>query len=248
MPSNTETPACRGPLERFATEWSIAGFYDGIFNFYETANSLLTLGLDRFWRRKAAETLKRLSPEASTALDVCAGTGDFSLILHKTYSGALKVIGTDLNRAMLAKARAKTKKIEFMEAEAKSQPFADGAFDLLTISFAMRNLNIDRARLLEALKEFRRTLKEGGVFMSLETTKPKNPVINLSFRTYAKAAIGFLNIIASGSRPSYTFLKTTILDFYGADEFSALLLESGFKNPAYKILFPGATAIHTAVK
>jgi demethylmenaquinone methyltransferase/2-methoxy-6-polyprenyl-1,4-benzoquinol methylase len=248
MPSKTVTLACREPLPESAGELAISRFYDGIFCFYEAANSLLTFGFDRRWRREAAKTLKVLSPHASTALDVCAGTGDFSIALYKTYSGALKVTGSDLNRAMLSKARSKTDKIEFVEAEAKALPYAEGSFDLVTMSFAARNLNLDRARMLEALKELRRTLKEGGVFMNLETTRPENPVINSLFRTYVKTAIGFLNLISPKSKPSYTFLKNTILDFYGMEEFSALLLEAGFKTPSHKILFPGAVAVHTAIK
>jgi len=238
----------RGPLAQSATEQAIAGFYDGIAGFYEAANSLLTFGLDRRWRSRAAKILKTLSPGAFTALDACAGTGDFSIVLYKTYGGALKVTGVDMNRAMLSKARSKTNKIEFVEAEAKSLPYAAGSFDLVTISFAARNLNLDRARMMEALKEFRRTLKTGGVFMSLETTRPENPVISLLFRTYVKTAIGFLSLISPESRPSYAFLKNTILNFYGADEFSALLLEAGFKTAAHKVLCPGAVAVHTALK
>jgi demethylmenaquinone methyltransferase/2-methoxy-6-polyprenyl-1,4-benzoquinol methylase len=230
------------------TELAIAGFYDGISSFYESANSFLTLGLDRWWRRRAAKILKNLSPGASTALDACAGTGDFSIILYKAYGGTLKITGTDLSRAMLSKARLKTDKIEFVEAEAKALPFPEGAFDLVTISFAARNLNIDRQLMLEALREFRRVLKDGGLFLNLETTRPENPLVNLIFRVYIKTAIGFLNLVSPASRTSYTFLKNTILDFYGANEFSALLLEAGFKAPSHKILFPGAVAVHTAVK
>ncbi|HAH32853.1 MAG TPA: hypothetical protein DCL44_11125 [Elusimicrobia bacterium] len=230
------------------TEQAIAGFYDGIFRFYESANSFLTFGLDRWWRSRAAKLVRNLSPDASTALDICAGTGDFSLTLYNDYRGALKITGVDLSRAMLSKARSKTNKIEFVEAEAKALPFADGSFDLVTISFAARNININRQLMLRALREFRRALKDGGIFLNLETTRPKNPLVNLIFRVYVKTAIGFLNLASPTSRTSYTFLKNTILDFYGADEFSALLLEAGFKKPSYKILFPGAVAVHTAVK
>ena len=248
MPSKTVTPACRGSLGQSAPEAAVAGFYDGIFRFYESANSFLTLGLDRWWRARAATTLKTISPDASTALDVCAGTGDFSIILYKTYGGALKITGADLNRAMLSKARSKTDKIEFVEAEAKALPFPEGAFDLVTVSFAARNLNIDRRLMIRALRECGRVLKDGGVFLSLETTRPENPLVNLIFRVYVRTVIGFLNLASPAGRASYTFLKNTILDFYGADEFSALLLEAGFKTPSYKILFPGAVAVHTAAK
>ena len=231
-----------------AAESAVAGFYDGIFRWYESANSLLTLGLDRWWRVRAAKTLKTLSPGASTALDVCAGTGDFSIALYRTYGGALKVTGADLSRAMLSKARSKTNKIEFVEAEAKALPFPEGTFDLVTVSFAARNLNIDRQLLVRALRESRRVLKSGGIFLNLETTRPKNPLINLIFRAYVKTSIGLLNLVSPAGKTSYTFLKNTILGFYGAGDFSAVLIEAGFKTPSHKILFPGAVAVHTAIK
>jgi len=229
-------------------ELTIAGYYDGIFRFYGTVNRLLTLGLDVWWRRRAAKTLKELRPGAETALDVCAGTGDFSIILCRTYGGTLKVTGADLSSTMLSAARQKTAEIKFVEAEAKNLPFADASFDLVAISFAARNLNTNRESMIEALRESRRVLKAGGAFMNLETTRPKNPAAGLIFRLYVRTAIGVLNLLRPESRAQYSFLRTTILNFYHPEEFTALLLEAGFKTAGYKILCPGAVAVHLAVK
>ena len=100
--------------------------------------------------------------------------------------------------------------------------------------------------MLAALKEFRRVLKPGGLFLNLETTRPASPVLWFLMRAYVKATIGLLNLLSPASRSSYNFLKNTILNFYTAEEFSALLLEAGFASPSTHILFPGAVAAHTA--
>jgi len=229
-------------------ELSIAGFYDGIYSFYGTANSLLTFGLDRWWRARAASMAKAAAPGARDVLDACCGTGDLSLALLDTFGPSLKLTGADLSEAMLSLAKKRVPGAAFVKAEAKRLPFPDGSFDLVTISFATRNLNLDRPRLLGALREFRRVLKPGGVFLNLETTRPPYAPLWFLMRLYVRAAIGLLNALSPKNRPSYSFLRNTILTFYGPDEFSALLAEAGFSSPSYKLLFPGAAAVHTAIK
>ncbi|PJA15469.1 MAG: hypothetical protein COX65_04095 [Elusimicrobia bacterium CG_4_10_14_0_2_um_filter_56_8] len=227
-------------------ELAIAGFYDSIYHFYGLANSFLTFGLDRWWRTAASKTARSSAPAALNALDACCGTGDFSLALKKAYGPGLKLTGADLSAAMLSAAKKNNPGMKFIQAEAKALPFPACSFDLLTIAFAARNLNIDRERMLAALREFRRVLKPGGLFLCLETTRPENPAVWLLMRIYVKTLIGLLNLLSPKSRSSYDFLKNTILVFYDADEFSALLEEAGFTGAAYKRLFPGAAAVHTA--
>ncbi|MCM2267177.1 MAG: ubiquinone/menaquinone biosynthesis methyltransferase [Elusimicrobiales bacterium] len=229
------------------TELAIAGFYDGIYLFYELVNSLLTFGLDLYWRARAARLAVRAAPAARLALDVCCGTGDFSRALQKAFGPGLAVTGTDLSEAMLSVARAKTPGAAFLKAEAKELPFPDGSFDLVTISFATRNLNIDRPLLLAALREFRRVLKPGGVFLQVETTQPANPVLRFLMHAYVRLVIGLLNLLSPKSRSSYTFLKNTILNFYPAAAFDGVLLEAGFTSASHTILCPGPVAVHTAV-
>lgn len=229
-------------------ELAIAGFYDGIYRFYGIANSFLTFGLDRRWRARAAGLAKEAAPGARAALDACCGTGDLSLALRKKFGPALELTGADLSAAMLSAARKKLPGMKFAEAEAKSLPFPDGSFDLVTLAFAARNLNIDKEKLLAALREFRRVLKPGGLFLNLETTRLKNPVLWALMKFYVRTVIGLLNLLSPKSRSSYDFLKDTILGFYDPEEFSALLAEAGFTGASHKTLFPGAVAVHTARK
>ncbi|MCX5791825.1 MAG: class I SAM-dependent methyltransferase [Elusimicrobia bacterium] len=227
-------------------ELEIAGFYDGIYLFYGAANSFLTLGLDRWWRARAAAAAGRSIPEARTALDVCCGTGDFLLALGKTFGPGLELTGADLSAAMLSAAETRLPGVKLIRTAAGELPFPDGSFDLVTLSFAARNLFLDKEHLLAALREFRRVLRPGGVFLNLETTRPAAPAVWFLMRAYVKAVIGLLNLLSPKSSPSYSFLKSTILDFYTAGEFSALLTEAGFARPSHTALFPGAVAVHTA--
>jgi demethylmenaquinone methyltransferase/2-methoxy-6-polyprenyl-1,4-benzoquinol methylase len=230
------------------TELAIAGFYDGIYLLYGAANSFLTFGLDLYWRRRAAGIARKTAPGARTALDVCCGTGDFSQALLKAYGPGLSLTGADLSAAMLSLAAKRLPGAKLVLAEAKELPFPDGSFDLVTISFATRNLYIDRERLLAALREFRRVLKPGGTFLQLETTRPQNPLLRAFMRAYVTAVIGLLNGISPKTRQSYLFLKNTILKFFQASEFSGLLSEAGFSEAAALTLCPGAVAVHTAKK
>ena len=229
-------------------ELAIAGFYDGIYHFYGIANSFLTFGLDRWWRARAAGLAKEAAPDALTALDACCGTGDLSLALRKTFGPGLELTGADLSAAMLSAAKEKLPGMKFVQAEAKALPFPDASFDLVTIAFAARNLNIDKEKLLAALREFRRVLKPGGLFLNLETTRLKNPALWFLMKLYVKAIIGLLNFLSPKSSSSYNFLKDTIMGFYDADEFSVLLAEAGFTEVSCKTLCPGAVALHTARK
>lgn len=229
-------------------ELSIAGFYDGIYLFYELANSLLTFGLDRWWRARAARLARAAAPAPGAVLDVCCGTGDFSLALKKTYGPGLALTGADLSAPMLTLARKKLPGTEFLQAEAKELPFPDGKFGLVAISFATRNLNLNKEALLAALREFRRVLAPGGVFLQVETTRPANPALRALMGLYVRCVIGLLNLVSPRSSRSYNFLKSTILNFYAAAAFDALLLEAGFASASHKTLCPGAVAVHTAVK
>ena len=230
------------------TELAIAGFYDGIYLFYGAANSFLTCGLDRYWRGRAARTALRSAPGALKALDVCCGTGDFSLALRKAFGGRLELTGADLSAAMLSAAEKKLPGARLVRAEAKELPFPDGSFDLVAISFAARNLNIDEKKLIAALREARRVLKPGGLFLNLETTRPENPAIWALMRIYVMAAVGLLNLISPKSRSSYAFLRTTMFGFCTAAEFSSLLTASGLTGVEHTILWPGAVAVHTGRK
>jgi len=215
---------------------------------YELVNHVLTLGLDIYWRREAAR-------EAAKAggflwLDVCSGTGEMVQNLSRLAGKRITLVSTDFCFPMLAKAREKTyvRQVLFTLAEAKFLPFPDQTFDLVTISFATRNLNHRQDILLDNLREFWRVLKPGGRFINLETSQPSFKIFRKLLHSYARLVVKPVGFYLTGSKAGYRYLSFTIPRFYPPEEFSLLLDEAGFRLIFFRSLLFGVSAIHTAIK
>lgn len=215
---------------------------------YELVNHILTFGLDIHWRKKAARQAGRAN--GSLWLDVCSGTGEMALNLTRVAGEKIKIISLDFCRPMMAKALKKKNipNLSFVLADACCLPFPDRAFDLITISFATRNINSNREVLVKHLKEFYRVQKPGGRFINLETSQPSSRIIRKLFHIYTKLAVKNLGFALSGSKAGYSYLAFTIPRFYPPEEFSSILSQAGFSRVSCKSLFLGVSAIHTAVK
>src|SRR5688500_73032 len=134
---------------------------------YDLLNHLLSGNTDRRWRRIVASRLGQSISPGATVLDVACGTGDLSIQLFED-AGA-KLLGVDFCRPMLEIAGRKTDRIPFVEADALDLPFAEGAFDAVTIAFGLRNL----ADTSQGLHELQRVLKPGGWLAVLEFSRPQ---------------------------------------------------------------------------
>lgn len=209
---------------------------------YELINHILTFGFDIYWRKKSAKLAVR---EGTLFLDVCTGTGEMALNLT---GGKRKVVALDFCFPMLEIARRKDSKIRFVIGDAGMLPFHDETFDVITISFATRNINVNRENLIKCFKEFRRILKRGGNFFNLETTQPFSRIWRCSFHAYVKIFVKKIGSLISGSEIAYKYLAHTIPRFYDAEEFRDILYESGFSNVCYKRFFPKIVALHIAEK
>jgi demethylmenaquinone methyltransferase/2-methoxy-6-polyprenyl-1,4-benzoquinol methylase len=215
---------------------------------YEVVNHVLTLGLDGPWRRAAA---KRAVRDGGTRwLDVCSGTGDMARNLSGRAAEGTEIVALDFSLPMLARARAKVmaKPVDFVLGNVKRLPFPDGTFDLVTISFATRNINLSREVLTATFAEFRRVLRPGARFVNLETSQPRLRVVRSLFHAYIKVIVKRVGTRISGSRAGYAYLATTIPRFYGARELAGILKDAGFASVAVKPLLLGAAAIHIARK
>ena len=215
---------------------------------YELVNHVLTLGLDRRWRRRAAQDAAR--SKDGPWLDVCSGTGEMAQNLAGAAGGGTIVVSLDFSVRMLAKAaeKARRARIFLALAEASRLPFPDGTFDLVTISFATRNINLSRTVLTEHFEEFRRVLKPGGRFINLETSQPRSRIIRNLFHLYVGLAVKPVGFFISGSKAGYTYLSQTIPRFYDLETLRTILFEAGFRKVSYERLFFGVVAIHTAIK
>jgi demethylmenaquinone methyltransferase/2-methoxy-6-polyprenyl-1,4-benzoquinol methylase len=222
--------------------------YTEVAETYELVNHILTFGMDIFWRRKTAKLAAELG--GALWLDVCSGTGEMAYNLASFSNENVLIFAADFSYPMLAKAfmRRKTCNLIPVMAEAGSLPFADETFDLITISFATRNLNPRQDVLENYLKEFWRVLRPGGYFVNLETSQPSRKSIKWLYHLYVKWIVKSVGFLISGSKAGYRYLSFTIPRFYSPDEFSRILYRCGFSQVEFQPLFLRVSAIHIAKK
>jgi demethylmenaquinone methyltransferase/2-methoxy-6-polyprenyl-1,4-benzoquinol methylase len=211
---------------------------------YDLVNRLMTMGLDRRWRRRTAQMA---APHGAVALDLATGTGDLALELAD--QGARFVVGADFCPEMLTAAVQKVRPhaggagIAFMAGDAQRLPFADNTFDCLVNGFLLRNLS----DLDSALREFRRVLKPGGRLACLDLTHPP-PALRPIFWPWFRLAVPMLGGLVSGDFDAYTYLPDSLRTYPDAPRLSDMMRVAGFAGAAYQRLGLGTVAIHSAVK
>ncbi|UCE42281.1 MAG: ubiquinone/menaquinone biosynthesis methyltransferase [Candidatus Aminicenantes bacterium] len=222
--------------------------YTEVAKTYELVNHVLTLGLDVRWRKRAARIAAQKG--GTLWLDICSGTGEMAQNLSLLSKEGVKIFAVDFSYPMLKKMMEKRNAPHLYPiiSEAGVLPFPDESFDLLTISFATRNLNPRKEILESYMKEFSRILKPGGYLVNLETSQPSSKIIRQFFHFYAKRIVKLLGWILSGSKAGYSYLSFTIPRFYGPDEFAQILRQSGFSEVKYRRFLLGISAIHEAKK
>jgi len=204
--------------------------------------------MDILWRRQAAAIAARANGDMW--LDVCSGTGDMAANLSRLASDGTDIFAADFSLPMLRQARAREDcgRVRFVLSDVKRLPFPDETFDLVTISFATRNLNISREKLVATFREFNRVLKPGGRFVNLETSQPSFRLLRWFFHLYVKLFVKAVGSLISGSKAGYGYLSTTIPRFYTARELSGIMEEAGFEADTARRLLLGAAAIHESIK
>lgn len=186
--------------------------FDKIASNYDRLNHIMTAGMDRLWRRRAAkEAIKiarRKTASATNALtlDVACGTGDMAIELLKRGSS---VTGIDLSEEMLAIARRKTAEANFQLANAEALPFDDASFDAATSAFGIRNF----VHLDKGLAEMARVLKSGGRMVILEMSTPDSTLVRPFYNLYTHRIIPWLGSRIAGNREAYTYLPNSIERF-----------------------------------
>lgn len=229
-------------------EKGIGKIFSEVNRTYELVNHVLTFGFDILWRKKAAKIAAQADGERW--LDVCSGTGEMAVYLRKLAKDKTKVIAADFCLPMIKRITGKpdAQKIILTLADAKSLPFADNTFDLITISFATRNINVTKESLTGCLREFRRVLRPGGRFVNLETSQPSSSLFRRLFHLYIRLIVKPVGYIISGSKEGYAYLSYTIPRFYDADEFAAIILQTGFAKVSLRRFMFGIAAVHCCIK
>ncbi len=215
---------------------------------YELINHILTFGLDIICRKRTAKM--GASGGGAIWLDVCTGTGEMAINLSRLKQNGTSIMAADFSLPMVQRAKQKpeTNNISFVISDVAELPFENNSIDLIHISFATRNINTGREKLIEHFREFYRVLKPGGRFINLETSQPKSKLLRSLMHLYVRLSVKQIGSMISGSKAGYAYLSKTIPRFYTAEELSEILKEAGFAEVWYKQMFAGITAIHKAVK
>ncbi len=215
---------------------------------YELVNHVLTFGLDILWRKRAVKIAVKSG--GNLWIDVCTGTGEMASYLCRFAKNGTKVYAADFSLPMLRKAKEKPEGgcIKFLLSDVENLPFPDYTFDLITISFATRNINRNRNTLIRTFKEFHRILKVNGHFVNLETSQPSFSIIRRIFHKYVKLFVTPIGSRISDSKSGYAYLANTIPWFYRAEELTNIMHQAGFIDIRIKKLMFGVAAIHQGVK
>ncbi len=193
--------------------------FDTIAQNYDRMNHLMTLGLDRRWRKRAVRGLQ------GNVLDVACGTGDMMVSLVEQ---GCTVTGVDISEEMLAVAKRKVKNGKWKVADAEGLPFKNESFDVVTCAFGIRNF----VHLEQGLSEMLRVLKPGGTMVILELATPDNALVKPFYNLYTKHIIPWLGSRIAGNREAYTYLPESIVRFPKGEAFLDIIknLELGIKN------------------
>jgi len=225
MAKKTETKS----LLRTKSRGSIRSMFDEVAPTYDFLNHLLSLGIDNYWRAKAAGKAKQLlgNNTAPKILDVATGTGDLAASMSKI-SGAT-VTALDLSPEMLIIAKKKYPNITFYEGYAEKLPFGNASYDVVSAGFGVRNFeNLDAG-----MREFHRVLKPGGHALIIEPMIPRNAVMKSLYLIYFKKVLPKIAALFSKSSFAYDYLPNSVEQFPQTDSFIAILKKSGFKSAEY---------------
>jgi demethylmenaquinone methyltransferase/2-methoxy-6-polyprenyl-1,4-benzoquinol methylase len=223
--------------------------FDNISGKYDILNKILSLGIDRNWRKKAISLLQPMHP--AIMLDVATGTGDLVFLADKMLRPKT-IKGVDLSSKMLeiAQKRLKSKiseitsSIEFTKGDAENLQFDRDFFDAATVAFGVRNFGDLHA----GLKEMNRVLKPGAPIVVLEFTKPRLFPLRQLFDIYFRHLLPLIGSWTSGDRRAYKYLYESVQAFPDFDLFNEELIKAGFERPVFKSLSAGICAIYIAYK
>jgi demethylmenaquinone methyltransferase / 2-methoxy-6-polyprenyl-1,4-benzoquinol methylase len=227
----------RATLEKRPAE--VAAMFDSVARRYDLTNSVLTLGLDRLWRRRTRESL-RLTPN-DRVLDVAAGTGVSTVELAR--SGATAV-ACDFSLGMLRAGRQRRTTLPMVAGDALQLPFRDGSFDAATISFGLRNV----ADVGRALRELARVVRPGGRLVVCEFSHPHGALIRAIYERQMLAALPFIARLVSSDPAAYDYLVSSIRTWPDQHDLARVIADGGWTNVRYRDLTFGVVALHRATR
>jgi len=208
---------------------------------YDLVNDVMSFGLHRRWKRQTVE-LALKGTARPRVLDLCCGSGDLCFLAEDRGAGA--VVGVDFTLPMLAVARrrraADDRRSMFLQADALRLPFRDGAFDVLTIGYGLRNI----ADIPAALAEMRRVLAPGGRAVVLDFGKPSNPLAGLLYRGFLQTMMPAVGWLFHGDPETYLYIPESLERFPAQRGVERLMREAGFAKVGYQNRLLGTMGIN----
>jgi demethylmenaquinone methyltransferase/2-methoxy-6-polyprenyl-1,4-benzoquinol methylase len=246
MPLPPGNPHAAAPRSGADREDQVQRIFSEIAPRYDLLNHVLSLNVDRTWRRRAVDCLRWEDRPDGTYLDACAGTFDLALELGRRPGFAGRIVASDFAPPMLATGASKLDgfPVSPVCGDTLRLPFPDHAFDGATVGFGVRNLS-DLAR---GLREFHRVLRPGARLVILEFTTPPNALIRKAYHVYFHRILPVVGRLVSGHPWAYEYLPKSVGEFPGAADLETMMLGVGFGDAGHRLLTFGIAAIHWGAK
>jgi demethylmenaquinone methyltransferase/2-methoxy-6-polyprenyl-1,4-benzoquinol methylase len=221
--------------------------FDAIAGRYDLLNTVLSAGLDRYWRRRAIASLQLTGRER--VVDVCTGTADVAIGAARRKNGAARVVGVDFSGSMLTRGLEKVRtlrladRIQLIRGDAMGLPVAAGSVDAATMAFGIRN--VQRAEV--ACAELLRVLRPGGRLAILEFGLPVFPAVRPLYLWYFNHVLPRIGRAVSRHDAAYTYLPESVGSFRFGDEFARILTDAGFSQVQARPLAFGIVYLYTGI-
>jgi len=228
-------------------EERVGAMFDAIAHRYDFLNHVLSLGIDKYWRKTTVNTIIKNNP--FKILDIATGTADLA-IATASKSQICTITALDISKEMLYIAERKIKdkglhkRIQLIQASALALPFENNTFDAISIAFGIRNFkDIDMG-----LTEIYRVLKLKGQLYVLEFSKPKNKIIKALYHIYFSKILPFIGNLISGHKYAYSYLNKSAVEFPDGVTFIEILSKNRFEHITQKRMSFGIATLYVARK
>lgn len=230
-----------------AKKEGIRKLFDNIAKDYDRLNHILSLNIDKAWRKKAVKELVDVE-ENLNILDVACGTGDFTIEIAQKLAGKGQVTGIDLSEGMMKIGREKIAKAgvkaEMVQGDCEALEYADSTFDRISVGFGVRNFE----HLELGLSEMCRVLKQDGKLVILELSVPSNPIIRWCYKLYFLKVLPAIGAWISGDRGAYEYLPASVLRFPAPEKFIDMMKTAGFTEVKHRSLTFGICRMYIGTK
>ncbi len=230
-----------------AKKEGIRKLFDNIAPDYDRLNHILSLNIDKGWRRKAVREIVD-TDRPLEVLDVACGTGDFTIEIARKVAAGSRVTGIDLSEGMMKIGREKIAKAgvdaEMVQGDCEALAYGEGTFDRISVGFGVRNFE----HLELGLSEMCRVLKPGGKLVVLELSVPSNGFIRWCYKLYFLKILPAIGGWISGDRGAYEYLPASVLRFPAPEKFVGMMKDAGFRDVVHKSLTFGICRMYVGVK